>query len=92
MPAERMSLFEELDAVGDDFHQTGKGGARQRDAQAAEQQQQRPGRAQDRIFIGRDQFVDGDLGRLRGRRRLRRCSRVTIHSSGLGFPGALGGT
>ena len=58
MPAERMSVSKNLIAVGDLLHQAGEGGAQQRDAQAAEQQQQRPGRAHDRVVVGRDQFVE----------------------------------
>ena len=43
MPAERMSLLEELDRVGDLLHQARERGAHERDAQPTEQQQQRPG-------------------------------------------------
>ena len=85
MPAERMSFSKNLIGVGDLLHQARERGAQQRDAQAAEQQQQRAGGAHDRIGVRRDQIVDPEAwapaARLgRGTVRRRWCG-VEIHSS-----------
>ena len=67
--------LEEFHRVGDLLHQARKRRAHQGDAQAAEQLQQRPGGAHDRIGIRRHQFVDAEhrRGRLREPRLLRCC-------------------
>ena len=79
--------LEKLYRVGDLLHQACKRRAHQRHAQAPEQLQQRPGRAHDRIGVGRHQFVDAQhrsrrLGqRLRQRRRRRRISSLPAQGS-----------
>ena len=51
-------FFEEIDGFGGLLHQRRERDARQRNAQTAKQQQQRPGRTQDRISVRCHQFVD----------------------------------
>jgi len=76
-PPERISFSKNLMLSEDDFHQVRKGGARQSDAQATEQQQQRTGRPQNRIFIGSDELVDG-LSRAAGTRPRRQAQAPEI--------------
>ena len=60
--AGRADIFlEELDRVRDLLHQARKRGAQQCDAQASQQQQQRPRRAHDRVLVGRRQFIEPEL-------------------------------
>jgi hypothetical protein len=66
--------LEEFYRFCDLLHQGRKRCSRKCDAQAAEQEQQRTGRAQDWVFIGGDKLVHPDFGRMGrygGRRRLR---------------------
>ena len=81
-------LLEELDGLGNLLHQGRERSACKRDAQAAEHQQQRTGRPQDRIFVGGNEVVDPQVG---GVRCTLCCGAsgawVAIHSSGFWVAG-----
>src|SRR6266446_1159493 len=68
-------LLEKFYGVGDLLHQARERRAGKRDAQAAENKQERAGGAQDRIFVRGDELVDPHLRDAHLEDRLRRLSR-----------------